>query len=356
MPLWIRRVIEFRESHPTDRQAAIAAGLAECARNGTTTVGEIAVAPWTAADSAAAPIDSVVFLELMGLSSAVARQQLEAARRYLAAAVASPWTPDPSPLSRLPNKGPSPPVGEGRVRGNELRFGLSPHAPYTASLELVAGTVQLASQSGAPLAMHLAESPDEIEFLQTGGGPFRRLLEERGKWLPEAVRSGTRPLDYLQRLVPAPRALVVHGNYLDDEEIAFVAAHASRMSVVYCPRTHAYFGHPRHPLARLLQAGANVCLGTDSRASNPDLSLLTELRFVAQGSPELSPARVLELGTVRAAEALGRGDEIGTISPGKLANLCAVALLERDERDPHALLLDSDLPVTATWVRGTRIA
>ena len=378
-PRWIRRVIEHRASRTFDPQAAIVQGLAECVRGGTTTVGEIAVAPWTEATAGAARIDAVVFRELMGLSAEAARAQLVGAREYLQDGAESPLTPNPSPAvgrgekrfaAPYPPAGepsqilshpvgealikPSPLVGEGRVRGTQIRRGLSPHAPYTAGLMLVAGAVELACREAVPVAMHLAESPEEIEFLQTGEGPFRELLVDRGKWLPGSIRPGTRPLDYLRLLAAAPRALVIHGNYLDDEEIALVAAHAARMSVVYCPRTHAYFGHARHPLARLLQAGVNVCLGTDSRGSNPDLSLLEELRFVARHFPEISPARVLELGTCNGAQALGC-DEVGAIAAGKHANLMAVALPDRDESDPCMLLLDSNQPAIATWVRGKRV-
>ena len=338
-PQWIRRVIAHRAGGAFDAQAAIVQGLAECLRCGTTTVGEIAVAPWSKTTAGVAQIDAVAFLELMGLSEQATQAQLEVARAYL--------------------QDPSPPAGECSVRGAQLRRGLSPHAPYTAGLPLVAGAVELASRTNAPVAMHLAESPEELEFLQTGEGPFRELLEDRGKWLPGAIRPGTRPLEYLRLLAAAPRALVIHGNYLDDEEIAFVAAHAERMSVVYCPRTHAYFGHARHPLSRLLQAGASVCLGTDSRGSNPDLSLLAELRFVARQFLELSPARVLEMGTCNGARALGFEtagiDAVGTIGTGQLANLMAVALPDRDESDPHSLVLDSELPAMATWIRGRRV-
>jgi aminodeoxyfutalosine deaminase len=339
-PQWIRRVIEYRAGGTFDAQASIVQGLAECVRCGTTTLGEIAVAPWTEATASSAQIDVVAFLELMGLSEQVAQSQLNLAREYLR---------EPSSLA-----------GEGSARGQRFRRGLSPHAPYTAGLTLVAGTVELARSADVPVAMHLAESPDELEFLATGAGPIRTLLEDRGKWLPDAVRPGAGPLEYLRLLAAAPRSLVIHGNYLDDEEIAFVAAHAARMSVVYCPRTHAYFGHGRHPLARLLHAGANVCLGTDSRGSNPDLSLLEEMRFVARHFPELPPPRVLGLGTCNGAQALGFETAgmhaVGTIGVGQGADLMAVALPDRDEPDPHLLVLDSELPAIATWVQGRRVA
>ncbi len=153
-------------------------------------------------------------------------------------------------------------------------------------------------------------------------------------------------------LAQAQRALVVHGNYLDDEEIAFVAEHRDRLTVVYCPRTHAFFGHPRHPLPKLLTAGAAVAIGTDSRASNPDLSLLAELRLVAAKFAEISPAKVLELGTLGGARALGSGDESGSLEQGKFADLAVVALPVGPDHDPYRLLFGSRLPVVGTMFRG----
>ena len=144
--------------------------------------------------------------------------------------------------------------------------------------------------------MHLAESPEELELLRHGGGPLRAFLEELGAWDATAIPPGTRPLDYLRLLASAHRALVVHGNYLDDEEIAFLGANAGRMSVVYCPRTHDWFAHRDYPLEKMLAAGATVALGTDGRGSSPDLSLLGEMRFAARRHPGVPPGRHSEDG------------------------------------------------------------
>ena len=168
------------------------------------------------------------------------------------------------------------------------RGGISPHAPYSVHPELVVGLIRRATAHRLPLAMHLAESREELELLAAGSGPFRSLLEELGAWDPSAFPHGTRPLEYLQLLAEAPRSLVIHGNYLEVDELEFLAMNPQRMSIVYCPRTHAYFEHARHPLPRLMALGASVALGTDSRASNPDLSLLAEMRFVAQRYPEIA--------------------------------------------------------------------
>ena len=202
--------------------------------------------------------------------------------------------------------------------------------------------------------MHLAESREELEFLRDGSGPFRELLESRGGFDPTARPLGSRPLDELRRLSQVHRALVIHGNYLDDEEIEFLGWHRHRLSVVYCPRTHAWFDHAPYPLEKMLTAGAVVALGTDSRASSPDLSLLAEMRHVARTFPALGRATVLELGTLGGARALGRETEIGTLAVGNWANLTAIRLPDDPRADPHELMIDGDGDVAGTWVRGWR--
>ncbi len=108
----------------------------------------------------------------------------------------------------------------------------------------------------------------------------------------------------IKLLAAAPSALLVHSNYLRDNEIELIAKHPS-MSVVYCPRTHHFFGHPPHPVEKLLRAGVRVALGTDSLASNPDLSIWEEVRWLLHHRQDLNPFDVLKMATLAGAEALG---------------------------------------------------
>jgi cytosine/adenosine deaminase-related metal-dependent hydrolase len=320
-PDWIRQVVEFRRGQSERGESPIRQGLQESLSAGTTTLGEIARPGWPVDAVTNSPLAPTVFLEAIGLTPKIHHPKLAEARAHLE---------------------------EGASAGH-WRAGLCPHAPYTVHPELFASLIALAVEKRAPIAFHLAESPQELELLSGGGGPFRELLVELGAWHSTAIPHGARPLDYLRLLAKSERTLVIHGNCLDNEEVDFVAAHSDRMSVVYCPRTHAYFGHARHPLPRLLAAGANVAVGTDSRASNPDLSILEEMRYIARHFPEIPPATVLELGTLRGARALGL-DDVGCIEPGKTANLAIVALPQREVGDPHELLFDSELPVAETTI------
>jgi cytosine/adenosine deaminase-related metal-dependent hydrolase len=326
-PDWIRAVVAHRRNRTdADRRAAIRQGLDESARAGTTTLGEIATTGWPADlffGEAAQPNSpmTTAFLELLGSSAERTAENMYAAAAHL-------------------------------QRTDSV--GLSPHAPYTVRLELVRNAAALSRSARVPLAMHLAESPEEMRLLRTGDGPMVDLLNEFGVWDPTAIPCGARPLDYLRLLADADRALVIHGTYLDDEEIEFLASHAERMTVVYCPRTHAYFPHASYPLAKLLAAGVTLALGTDSRASNPDLSLFDELRFAA-AHHAVAPDRIVQLATLGGAKALGRDHEIGTIECGKAADLSIVRLPNLGA-EPYELLLDPQSSVVATIRGGALIA
>ena len=324
---WLQQVIEFRRRVAAAPRAPVEAGLRESTASGTTALGEIAQPGASLGPLENARLEATVFLELIAPTSHRVGPMLEAAREFLDSAdVARGW-----------------------------RAGLSPHAPYTVHAELLRAAVRTSAAHRVPIAMHLAESGEEIELLRRRAGPFPDFLRQLGAWDASNFPPHGRPLDYLQALARAHRALVIHGNYLDEEEIAFLAGHAGRMAVVYCPRTHAYFAHPEYPLSRLLDSGATVALGTDSRASSPDSSVLGEMRFVARKHASIRAATVLELGTLGGARALGRDHRLGSLEPGKYADLAAIALPDRHAPDPHELLFDSDLPVVAAWYRGLMI-
>src|SRR5262249_33442979 len=132
----------------------------------------------------------------------------------------------------------------------------------------------------------------------------------------------------------------------------FLVQRAAWMSVIYCPRTHAYFQHDPYPLAKMLSSGVLVAIGTDSRASNPDLSVLADAQFAAEQHPLVPPASLARMITANAAEALGRKHQIGKLTPGKFADLAFLTLSATDAADPYELLLDPNCAVVATVFRG----
>ena len=275
---WIQSLMKWRGSNATTVAESIRGGLAESIDSGVGLIGEIStnddMALLSNQQFPNQRTSCVAFRELIGLSSARVQQQLELAERFLTA----------------------PPVAG-------VHRALSPHAPYTVHPDLLEQAVALAGKHHIPVAMHLAETTDELELLESGTGRFQTFLSSMGLFDPKQFPGGRCILDLLKVLSSASKVLAVHGNYFTDEDLTFLAHHQN-ITTVYCPRTHHFFGHTPHPFRKLLSAGCRVVLGTDSRASNPDLSIWRELQHVARLAPELSPGQLLAMITTHAADAM----------------------------------------------------
>lgn len=308
---WLKQVVRWRREQPAvlgQETLALAKGLQESEASGVAVVGEIATPMfaevWSGRERDESP---VLFLELLSLNPERVGPLCAQAEEFT------------------------------RVPGTR---GLSPHAPYTVHPEILARAVRLSAERQFPIAMHLAESREELELLNLQTGPLVELLKSLAAWYPESLAKGLRPLDYLQTLSRAHRALVAHGNFLQDDEIKYLGQHREQMSVVYCPRTHAYFDHGPYRLAEMLRSGVRVAVGTDSRASNPDLSIWNELKFVRETHPQIAPEEILRMGTLAGAEALGVAALFGSITAGKSAALVTLELAE-DNNDPAECIFSS---------------
>src|SRR5262249_25156993 len=150
-----------------------------------------------------------------------------------------------------------------------------PHAPYSARRAIFAlGKMSVQ----VPIAIHLAESRAELTLLGDRSGSFVEFLKEVGAWDPAGLVES--PEDVLELMNGVNPVAFAHGNYLRAN-----APVPDNGAIVYCPRTHAAFGHPSHPFRDFLAKGVCVALGTDSLASNPDLDILAEARFVHARHP-----------------------------------------------------------------------
>lgn len=210
-----------------------------------------------------------------------------------------------------------------------VRTGLSPHAPYTVSVPLFEAVARLAADERFPVAVHIAESTAETEFVRAGAGPFADGLRARGIAAGAKARSPIALLDATGIL--SLRPLLIHAIHADDEDLGLMSARGA--TVAHCPVSNAKLGHGVARLSEMLDAGIDVGLGSDSVASNDRMDLLGEARHAAllaslrTGLPDVLPASVaLELSTVRGAKALGLGGRIGTLEPGKDADLAAFPL------------------------------
>lgn len=213
------------------------------------------------------------------------------------------------------------------------RQAISPHAPYTASLRLVRETVQWLREVDGIASMHLGESLDEIAWLSDRSGPMREALKSfRDSHYLENI--GTLH-DYVRAIVDAPVALVAHGNYFTNDDLELLATHRKTAAIVHCARTFEHFYvHESYPLVERVAMGVTHLLGTDSRASNPDLNQWAEVQTVAD-SHAIAPDQVIAMVTRSPAELLGLSD-LGTLEVGKRSLCTAIgvdglALLNTDQ-------------------------
>jgi cytosine/adenosine deaminase-related metal-dependent hydrolase len=204
-------------------------------------------------------------------------------------------------------------------------FGLSPHAPYTTSAALSQRAAKIARQNGMQLTMHIAESRGEMEMFRDGRGRLFDLLRNLGRPMDDCGQGKTPLAVMLDREILDERWIVVHLNELAEDDFARLE-HGPRFHIAHCPRSSRYFRHRRFALRRLLGLGFNVCLGTDSLASNSSLSLFAEMRSLRDAYSWLSPERILAMATRNGARALNQDETLGRIRVGFQADLIALPL------------------------------
>ncbi|MEK6644702.1 MAG: amidohydrolase family protein [Planctomycetota bacterium] len=237
------------------------------------------------------------------------------------------------------------------TKGHELIIGISPHAPYTVTRDDLTAAARLATARNLPLTMHFLESQEESDWLNGRGDLMKNLTVRR---LPTALAPPpTDAMDFLESSgVFAANPLLAHVNYVSDAVITRLAN--EKASVVFCPRAHIFFGHPPHRWQDMLLAGINVCLGTDSLASNESLSILDEIRFLMQRDEKVESQTLLRMATVNAARALKLHDHLGDLSTGLLADLVMIPC-ETAATDPLRAIMSDTAPVTGVWISGRRL-
>jgi cytosine/adenosine deaminase-related metal-dependent hydrolase len=297
---WIRRInAEKSKLSPEDYIASIDEGFAEAKRFGTTTVANLTAFPEFIRQLPDTPIRTWWFAELIDLRSPDETNQL------VDSAVES--------LKSVQN------------------YGLAPHALFTASKNLY----QRCEEAGANvlLTTHLAESREEMEMFRDGSGPLYEFTKSIGRDMGDCGHETALERFFKVRDSSIPKAfrarsdndwLVAHLNELSKSDFELLERMRTRFHVVHSPRSHQYFGHSRFPFKRLNALGFNVCLGTDSLASNESLSLFAEMRAFQRSDPESSPEKILEMVTVNPASALRQQNRLGRIRPGFRADLIAI--------------------------------
>lgn len=325
---WVRTLTAAKREllAPDDFRDAALLGVAEGLSRGITTFGDTAdnAAPFDALRALGAR--GIAFREVFGPDPS----QCDASMDGLRAAVAA-MRAGATPL---------------------VRVGVSPHAPYSVSDALFRAVAEYALREGLPIAVHAAESVEEDDLVLRAAGPFARFLAGRGIAVAQRA-AGTVDLLDAAGLLRA-HTLLIHCVRVSDEAVRRLAD--TGCGVAHCPASNAKLGHGVAPLHEFLAAGTRVGLGSDSMASNDAMDLLAEARLAALAQrarfrkPDLLPARAaFRLATMGGAEALRLDGEVGSLVPGKQADLAAFRVddLGAPVGDPFAALVFASAGVRA---------
>ncbi len=378
MPRWLMSLLRHRGADERQLQA-VAAGAREALATGTTAIADISHnnSAWRVLKDL--PIRKLCLAEVLGMGPLESGAMDRLARS----------------LEGLP-----PP-------DDRLRFGISPHAPYSTSEKVYRDAIALARERGWPVCTHLAETKGERQFLMRGGGTFLRFLQTMRLLDPSFTPPSCKPLEFARRVgllgwhgdppwricrhaagvrkrghstfplrvegsrndpaesvmqiggatlggkVECP-LLLAHVNYLDDEEMEILAAGGA--SVVYCPGSSAFFGRSGHRYADMIAAGVNVAIGTDSLASNDSLDMLAEMRRLKRQG-RVDNHTILRMATLNGAIAMGWQNMIGSLERGKAADWIAVETGNRQSgfgirEDVLDMILTQPCKVVETVIGG----
>lgn len=322
MPEWVQSLVALRATSPADEIEASARGVEQVLASGTGVVGDISNSLASCGPLSRSPLRAVVFHEVLGFRAA------DAARRAGAAA-------DRAREAQAPN----------------VDVTLAAHAPYSVAPALFR-EIACAADDLRPgvTAVHLGESPEEVAFLATGGGPWRALLERVGTWDDEWQAPACNPVTYMARVGFLRKGLIVaHAVQLTPPEFDLLASVGA--TVVTCPRSNARLGVGTPPIGVMLASGVNLAIGTDSLASNDDLNVFAELAALRAIAPDVAPRTLLAAATINGARALRADRDYGSIAPGKRAEMIAVSVPE-GTGDVEAELLRGVEPSRIAWVRA----
>jgi cytosine/adenosine deaminase-related metal-dependent hydrolase len=325
-PLWIRRLRELKLTRtPAEYLEAARQGLRDCYASGVTTIADTGDSGSVLRALSEVEGSGIAYQEVFGPDPAQATESLAG----LQAAV-----------DKL-----------ARITSPRARVGVSPHAPYTVSGPLFQAVAGWAGSEGLPMAVHVAESPAEMQFLFAGTGPFGDAWLERR--IPLPVSRGHTPIAWLdEHGILTDRTLCIHAVQVTPSDVRRMAEKGAAVS--HCPLSNRAHGHGSAPLDDFLEAGLRVGLGTDSVVSVGRLDLLAEARAARQLAP-LDAEQLLELCTLGGARALGVETETGSLRPGKWADYTVIRLSDGPGAPAERVLGSSPRDVLLTCVGGREV-
>lgn len=324
---WLKTVAAGRPATPAQLDAAVGRGAAMSRAAGVGWIADLAYHPDAITARLRSGMPGISYLEVFGLGG---RQKARIDELHQRLARLSGHTP---------------------VAGHEkgIVVGISPHAPYTAGLDILAAATELGRTRGYPLCIHAAETLEELSFLRDGSGMYAdhaRHYQCTDDDIAAAV-TGRHSLDHLEPYLKLTRWLLAHCNYVDDRHLDLLVRTGT--SVVYCPIASDYFGHRGHRYRDMLAAGVNVCLGTDSIVCQPPdqaqpMSMLAQMRHLYRRDG-FDAVALLAMATTAGLRAMGFDPREATLRAGAPATFGAVRIDPGDITDPLVQTLSNDEPI-----------
>jgi cytosine/adenosine deaminase-related metal-dependent hydrolase len=303
---WIISLVDVKASlTPEEYRVSARLGAMEAVASGITTVADTSYGVATLEAAGSMGLSGRVYLEVFGVDDAHFEETMDDVERRLAEAQA--------------------------VAPEGFGVGLAPHAPYTVSSRLYQAVSALARERGLKVMSHVAESLDELTYIRSGSGKFAHDYREKMGWERMLVQPyGVTPIKYLQQWnVFDHDFLAVHCVNVTRDDIRILRG--KDVAVAHCPKSNAKLGCGVAPLADLLHEGVRVGIGTDSPASSNIMDMFDEMRTmlflhraVERDVSVLDAQKCVRIATLGGAEALGMGADVGSLEPGKCANLIAV--------------------------------
>lgn len=319
---WVERLIQLRKAvgamHESPRQTEkdIRAGIEEAKNSGTGLIGEVSNSGLSYPLLNQAGLRATFFLEVLSFQEEKAAAAFSAAQKL---------------LNSLP---PSP----------HIIKTLSPHAPYTLSPTLFSLLKNFLVAENLPSSFHLGESSEEVEFLLSGQGPLKDLLDRLEAGEPRWQAPETSPLGYWQSLNPPKNMMLVHLTQFRGLDIKSLGR--AGIPLCLCPRSNAHIGVGQPDLEAMLAAGLTPALGTDSLASNEDLNLFSEMAYVRKKF-KIPGGSILKMATLGGARALGWGEALGSLETQKQARIIAIKV---EGKNPEEELLRGITAQQVRWV------
>ncbi len=209
-----------------------------------------------------------------------------------------------------------------------------PHAPYSLSRTLFQKLRDF-NKSSDIISMHHLESKGEIEYFESGSGPIADRMKKWGLSIPAHIPTSQRPLKSISEfIVNNDNILLIHNSFADNQDVEFAKETFNNTYYGLCPKANLFIEKVLPPIDMLMNSGVNICLGTDSLASNNSLSIFDEMKTIDKAF-KIPLEELIAWATINGAKALNLDLDLGSISIGKKPGLIAITNL--DKTDYHRL-------------------